>query len=65
MARTLNLSESIVERVPERRRFHTSSNLRWILGNLKMTYLERVEVIAAYRAEMERVNRLDPDNQQM
>jgi len=59
MHKPLNLSESIVMRVPEQRRYHNASNIKWALNNLQLSPLERKECIAAYRAELDRIGRLD------
>lgn len=49
MNKPMGLSESVVSRVPIKRRFHTLSNLHWVGRNVQLTDSERRELIKAIR----------------
>lgn len=51
MNKPLRLSLSIVAKVPEGRRIHSLSNLKWIGRNIRLSNSERTELLHAIREE--------------
>jgi hypothetical protein len=47
MHRPLNLSSSIVNKVPAERRYHTVANIEWVLKNAHLSMLELREALQA------------------
>ena len=45
MNRPLNVSTSILNKVPVGRRHHTLSNVKWISRNVRLTSIERREIV--------------------
>jgi hypothetical protein len=50
MSKYLNLSQSILDKCPEMRKLNRVGNLEWISRNIKLTVLERTEVLNYLRS---------------